>query len=80
MRTLRIGVAVWLVCTGLAAAQTPPQLIPFNGIALDVTGQPPASVVAITFAVYEEPLQPYLLLERCKFPIGRLATSHLERC
>ena len=28
MRSLRIGVAAWVVCTGLAAAQSPPQLIP----------------------------------------------------
>ena len=54
MQNLRIGVAVWLVCSGLAAAQTPPQLIPFTGIALDVTGHPLAGAVAITFAIYEE--------------------------
>ena len=54
MRSLRIGVAAWVVCTGLAAAQSPPQLIPVNGMAIDVTEQPRAGVMAITFAIYEE--------------------------
>ena len=54
MRSLRIGVAAWVVSTGLAAAQSPPQLIPLNGMAIDVAGQPRAGVMAITFAIYEE--------------------------
>ena len=49
MRNVRIGVAVWLVCTGLAAAQTPPQLIPFNGMVAAASGE-----TAITFSIYEE--------------------------
>ena len=49
MRNVRIGVAVWLVCTGLAAAQTPPQLIPFNGMIAAASGE-----TAITFSIYEE--------------------------
>ena len=51
MRTLRIGVVVWLMCAGLAAAQTPPQLIPFSGTA-DVSGQ--SGAVQLTLAIYEE--------------------------
>ena len=50
MRNLRISVAVWLISAGLVAAQTPPQLIPFNGVAPGVAG-----AAAMTFSIYEEP-------------------------
>ena len=49
MRNLRFSIAIWLVGAGLVAAQTPPQLIPFGGVAPGAKGQAP-----VTFAIYEE--------------------------
>ena len=56
MRTwLLIAVAVGVCMAGAAAAQAPPRVIPYSGIATDALAQPRSGVVGVLFAIYEEP-------------------------
>ncbi len=42
----------FLCLSAAVAAQAPPPLIPFNGVARDAAGQPRAGVLSVTFAIY----------------------------
>jgi len=55
MRHHTAAIILSLTFVGGAFAQTPPQVIPFHGVAQDVNGSPVTGPLAVTLAIYEDP-------------------------
>ena len=55
MTKILIGAAMVLGFAAVSAAQAPPLLTPFNGVVTTASGEARTGVVAVMFAIYEEP-------------------------